>query len=41
MSDGAAYCEPSRRIPLRAAVDVYLRPYRPGGATGSASSPTT
>ena len=22
--------EPSRRIPLRAAVDVYLLPYRPG-----------
>jgi hypothetical protein len=26
--------EPSRRIPLRAAVDVYLLPYRPGSAGG-------
>jgi hypothetical protein len=26
--------EPSRRIPLRAAVDVYLLPYRPAGACG-------
>jgi hypothetical protein len=30
--------EPSRRIPLRAAVDVYLLPYR---SAGPASSPTT
>jgi hypothetical protein len=27
--------EPSRRIPLRAAVDVYLLPYRAGNAAGS------
>jgi hypothetical protein len=30
--------EPSRRIPLRAAVDVYLLPYRPVG-TGDAGTP--
>lgn len=28
--------EPSRQLPLRAAVDVYLLPYRPGGSGGSA-----
>jgi hypothetical protein len=28
--------EPSRRIPLRAAVEVYLLPYRPAGTGGSA-----
>jgi hypothetical protein len=33
--------EPSRRIPLRAAVDVYLLPYRQAGTGGSASPPTT
>jgi hypothetical protein len=31
--------EPSRRLPLRAAVDVYLLPYRPAGTGGSTSSP--
>jgi hypothetical protein len=31
--------EPSRRIPLRAAVEVYLLPYR-GGAGAGAGSPT-
>jgi hypothetical protein len=30
--------EPSRRIPLRAAVDVYLLPYRAAGTGGSTGS---